>query len=262
LFRFGETDLRAVTVDIKVVDESIHHTLKASVPGLVAVQPGELASSLDEGLTSGKHRNLIPANAFNVTILFQPTVAFIERASSIAPSGFEEEPKAFGLVLEDFVQRVFLPQLDERVTTSFQTAISGYDAYQVDRRPTLQSDKPPLKSSVRVMALIHSLCFMLQTTPFHRENYSRLIVGVIVQYYQQCSARFRGGRYTMNEANLVELVCQSALAVNAVDPALALPATWAQREDVISSLTDVRAVTARCSPSILVASLTIVRGFS
>lgn len=42
------------------------------------------------------------------------------------------------------------------------------------------------------MALIHSLCIMLQTTPFHRENYSRLIVGVIVQYYQQCSARFKG----------------------------------------------------------------------
>ena len=42
------------------------------------------------------------------------------------------------------------------------------------------------------MKLIYSLCVMLQTTPFHRENYSRLIVGVIVQYYQQCSARFKG----------------------------------------------------------------------
>ncbi len=42
------------------------------------------------------------------------------------------------------------------------------------------------------MALIHSLCVMLRTTPFHRENYSRLIVGVIVQYYQQCSSRFKG----------------------------------------------------------------------
>jgi SPX domain protein involved in polyphosphate accumulation len=42
------------------------------------------------------------------------------------------------------------------------------------------------------MTLIHSLCVMLQTTPFHKENYSRLIIGVIVQYYQQCSARFKG----------------------------------------------------------------------
>jgi hypothetical protein len=70
------------------------------------------------------------------------------------------------------------------------------------------TEKPPLKvsnfrlfvadwqSSVRVMTLIHSLCVMLQTTPFHRENYSRLIIGVIVQYYQQCSARFRGKFWT------------------------------------------------------------------
>lgn len=67
----------------------------------------------------------------------------------------------------------------------------GYDAFQVDRTMAF-TDKPPLKSSVRVMTLIHSLCVMLQTTPFHKENYSRLIIGVIVQYYQQCSDRFKG----------------------------------------------------------------------
>ena len=44
-----------------------------------------------------------------------------------------------------------------------------------------------------MLDLIHSLCAMLETTPFHRENYSRLIVGVIVQFYQQCSTQFKGG---------------------------------------------------------------------
>ena len=88
------------------------------------------------------------------------------------------------------------------------TVFAGYDAYQVDRKQAGEVEKPPVKvvffnktmsiaddtlqSSVRVMTLIHSLCVMLRTTPFHRENYSRLIVGVIVQYYQQCSARFKG----------------------------------------------------------------------
>ena len=41
------------------------------------------------------------------------------------------------------------------------------------------------------MALINSLCAMLRTTPFHREKYSRLIVGVIIQFYQRCSHRFQ-----------------------------------------------------------------------
>lgn len=126
MFRFADTDLRVISPDIKPVDESIHKSLKASVPGLIGTQQGDLSNSLDDNLASnGKHRNLIPANPFNVTTLFQPTVAFINKASSIAPSGFEEEPKAFGAVLEDFVVRVFLPQLDERVTASFQQAVSG-----------------------------------------------------------------------------------------------------------------------------------------
>lgn len=139
-----------------------------------------------------KHRNLIPPNAFNVSTLFQPTLAFIERAERIIPPGFQDEIGSFSTVLEDFVVKVFLPQLDERVTASFQQAVSGYDAFQIDRRLASEIVKPPLKSSSRVMSLIHHLCVMLQTTPFHRENYSRLIVGVIVQYYQQCSARFKG----------------------------------------------------------------------
>lgn len=151
MFRFADTDMRNLLADIKPIDESIHKTLRASVPGLIT---GEVSNPLDESLAaSGRHRNLIPSHAFNVTTLFQPTVAFIERAASVAPSGFEEEPKAFGAVLEDFVVRVFLPQLDERVNRSFQSAVSGYDAYQLDRSVT-DTDKPPLKvSPIRVAPL-------------------------------------------------------------------------------------------------------------
>ena len=226
--------------EYKSTDEAIHSTLKSTLPGLTSGQ-----DSTDDGAANGRHRTLIPVNSFNVTTLFEPTVNFINRAAAIAPPGFETEPRAFGAVLEDFVVQVFLPQLDERVTASFQNAVSGmisakvklklgYDAYQLETRVNL-ADRPPLRSSVRVMDLIHSLCFMLQAAPFHRENYSRLIVGVIVQYYQQCSARFKGkqriGRLALN----VELV-------NSSQAETVLPAQLAQREDLIACLTDVRAV--------------------
>lgn len=42
------------------------------------------------------------------------------------------------------------------------------------------------------MAIINSLCGMLATTPFNKEDYSRLIIGVIVRYYQRCSSYYRG----------------------------------------------------------------------
>ncbi|BEI80172.1 hypothetical protein CcaverHIS002_0107010 [Cutaneotrichosporon cavernicola] len=240
LFKFGDSDQRAVNNEIKDVDDGLKQTLRASVPGLINLQAGDNVAVLngthvnpdDRYSVSGKHRTLIPANPFNVTILFQPTLALIDRATAIVPHGFEEEMTQFGTVLEEFVNDVFLPQLDEKVNASFQHAVSGHDAFQLDRRPSLRSSadvKPPLKSTVRVMALIQALCAMLQETPFHRERYSRLIVGVVAQYYQQCSARFK---------DLVAL----PPSVQAAPGALALPATWSQREDMSTALQHVRTV--------------------
>lgn len=114
-------------------------SLKASVPGLVHMQTadsgtggqqsvllhGSMAGSDDRYSSSARHRTLIPPNAFNVSTLFQPTLSFIERASAIVPPGFEDETSGFGSVLEDFVVKVFLPQLDEKVTSSFQQAVQG-----------------------------------------------------------------------------------------------------------------------------------------
>lgn len=233
LFKFRDSDTRKVNNEIKQVDEGLKQTLRASVPGLINLQQGENvlsnSSHSDERFsTSGRHRTLIPSNPFNVTVLFQPTLSLIERTTAIVPQGFEDEMSQFGSVLDDFVRDVFLPQLDEKVTASFQHAVSGYDAFQLDRRPALGNDKPPLKSSVRVMALIQGLCAMLQETPFNRENYSRLIVGVVAQYYQQCSTRFK------------DLVTLSKQADGA--QIFALPAAWSQREDVIQTLLQVRTV--------------------
>jgi len=138
MFRFTDTDTRQLASEIKPVDEALQKSLKSSVPGLVHLQsadtgansqqsilPGYTSGSDDRFSSTTKHRTLIPPNAFNVSTLFQPTLAFIERATSIVPPGFEEETGTFSSVLEDFVVKVFLPQLDEKVTASFQQAVSG-----------------------------------------------------------------------------------------------------------------------------------------
>jgi exocyst complex component 4 len=81
------------------------------------------------------------------------------------------------------------------------------------------SEQPLAKASTQLMALINSLCAMLGTSPFHRENYSRLILGVIIQFYQRCSDRY-----------------QSLISTPAVtpeqEPQLALGAQWAHRYEL------------------------------
>lgn len=70
------------------------------------------------------------------------------------------------------------------------------------------------------MALINSLCAMLRTTPFHRENYSRLILTVIGKFYQRCSDRF------------YDLVTVKSDGSPEDDSHVALAAEWAQKPEL------------------------------
>lgn len=77
------------------------------------------------------------------------------------------------------------------------------------------------------MALINSLCAMLRTTPFHRENYSRLIVGVIIQFYQRCSDKFQD--LVSSTRNIISDSSSSPLV---------LAAQWAQKSELSPCLTE------------------------
>ena len=77
------------------------------------------------------------------------------------------------------------------------------------------------------MALINSLCAMLRTSPFHKDNYSRLILTVVVEFYQRCSTRFQ------------ELILTGEQKTADADPKIALAADWAQRPDLHPCLSEI-----------------------
>lgn len=80
------------------------------------------------------------------------------------------------------------------------------------------------QASTTIMALINSLCAMLRTTPFHRENYARLVLTVIIQFYQRCSDHFQ------------TLITSQASSDR--DPRVALGAQWAQIPEIAACLSD------------------------
>ena len=77
------------------------------------------------------------------------------------------------------------------------------------------------------MALINSLCAMVRTSPFHKDNYSRLILTVVVEFYQRCSSRFQ------------ELILTGEQKAADTDPKIALAADWAQRPDLHPCLSEI-----------------------
>jgi exocyst complex component 4 len=72
---------------------------------------------------------------------------------------------------------------------------------------------------------------MLRTTPFHRENYARLILTVIIQFYQRCSDRFQA-------------LIASHPSVDD-DTGIAIAAQWAQNPEVIACLSDLHHASVR-----------------
>ena len=77
-----------------------------------------------------------------------------------------------------------------------------------------------MQASTQLMALINSLCAMLQSTPFHRESHTRLILSVIIQFYQRCSDRFQ------------DLVTLKVSQDPGSAPQISLAAQWAQRSEL------------------------------
>ncbi|PIL31730.1 hypothetical protein GSI_06434 [Ganoderma sinense ZZ0214-1] len=202
IFRFADTDAKITAKTLRQHEDELTRVLKGTVPGLVqgsenAVQATLAAVGTDDRLMgSGQHhRLLVHPNAFHVSVLFQPTLAFLDRISDILPSGLEIA-RASSAVLDEFVLRVYLPQLED-------------------------------KASVQLMALINSLCVMLRTTPFHREDYSRLILTVIGKFYQRCSDRF---------SSLVAIKGDACSSED--DGRIALAAQWAQKPELSPCLTE------------------------
>jgi len=78
---------------------------------------------------------------------------------------------------------------------------------------------------------------MLRTSPFHQENYARLILGVIIQFYQRCSDRFQDlvSNHDTTNANL--------------GPTLCLAAQWSQRSELNTCISEL--LVALVSPLIL-----------
>ncbi|KAG6885406.1 hypothetical protein C0993_002139 [Termitomyces sp. T159_Od127] len=230
VFRFADTNTRITAKALKPHEDELTRVLNDTMPGLVAGSGDTVQTTLTSVGTDDRmlgadqhHRLIIRPDVFHVSVLFQPTLAFLTRLSTVLPFGAESE-RASSAVLDEFVLKVYLPQLEEKVSELFHQAVTGTSFSSRLRaflfsstKVQMHSNLTPRRASTELMALINSLCYMLATSPFHRENYSRLILGVIIQFYQRCSDRFQ------------DLVTFKDVPEPKLEPKLALAAQWAQQ---------------------------------
>lgn len=208
---------------------ALNGILAASLPGL-AIAPeasgqsnGAISAGVDRLQDGLPHTLLVTPNPFNVVTVFQPCLAFIRRVRMLAPNLVEVEGANFGTYMDEFVVKVYLPQLEDKVISLYQQAVGGSQAFIQDPFWRECSQLPIVKSATDVMALVLTLCKMMASAPFRKDDYSRLVINLIVRYYQRCSSRYR------------DIVARS---IDNSD--LPLSATWAQREDVLEHVRAIR----------------------
>lgn len=131
MFRFADSDFKSMTKAIRMQEEDLLSALRNSVPGLVGstsettVQNALSAVGTDDRVsTTGSHRVLIKPDAFHVSLLFQPSLAFLDRVVEVLPNGLEPA-RASSQFLDEFVLSVYIPHLDDKVSNLFHMAVSG-----------------------------------------------------------------------------------------------------------------------------------------
>ncbi|KAG8978596.1 hypothetical protein FRC05_009868 [Tulasnella sp. 425] len=251
IFRAGKTDAKTSAKTLRRHEDELTRVLKDSVPGLVGgAADATMQTSQSTGTGSddrytgaGAHFKIVKADAFHVTVLFQPTLSFLQRVEQVLPPGMGDVARASTAFLDEFVVKVYLPQLEDKVATLFHQAAVGADAFQEDPLSMRLSSKPLIKASTQLVSLINSLCAMHRSTPFHTENYSRLILDIIIRFYQRCYDRF------------VDLVTVSSKSSEGAEANLAMSARWGQKPEVTACLSGLFG----CKPSNVVSMKRLCR---
>ena len=214
-------DSRRDSTDVKHAEDTVTSALRTFVPGLVGADSGAadrvslapLAPADDK--SPGGHRLLVRPLVFTVSMLFEPTFAFVQRVSHVLPRD-AGAPHGFGAFLDEFVHDVFLPVLEHRVHDLVTRGIGAPDAFTADPSTRPQVPRPLARSAASMVALVDTLFAMLASAPFHRESYARLVVLTLVEYYRLCNERFK--------------------ALVATDDGYLVASLWAQRPGLASAL--------------------------
>lgn len=162
--------------------QTLRTTLNQTVPGLVSnaytkseeqklspFAPTDLASS---------HTLLVTPNVFNIRVMLDPTVMFLQKAKAIFPQ-LDKDNKETDAFLEEFLVNAFLPQLEDTLSLSFHRAMSNPDALLVDLQWNRVSKKPVLKAASSFIGLVRKTCRLLNTGYLYREKYANLIITTV-----------------------------------------------------------------------------------
>ena len=183
LFKFSGVDFQT-NEEFQSQYQTLQNTLDESVPGLASAAyedsqaPQKMTPFAPTNLSSS-HQLLTSPNVLNIRVLLDPTLTFVQKAKAVFPyheKGTEKETDRF---LEDFLINVFLPQLEDSLSRSFNNIMMKSDAFDLDSQWNQLSKRPIYNAASSFIELVNKTCRLLNTGYLYREKYAFLIISAI-----------------------------------------------------------------------------------
>ena len=185
LFKLSDTDNESH--ELATEREDLEFIFKASVPGLVwsNVQTTKQVRDTVTDVSATGHKLLVEPTVFNVGVLLQPSLEFLNRLKDVVPPGSGVIPSTLTSFLDDFLVNVFYPQLDETLLDLCTRSFTEIDAFQVDPHWQIHAQRPIFKGTIRFYQLVEAFCKLLDTLP-HDQTFSQLLITQMRMYYDRC----------------------------------------------------------------------------
>ncbi|KAJ9088766.1 exocyst subunit [Entomophthora muscae] len=152
----------------------------------IAVDKYSLSSNL-----STEHRLLTSPDIYNIAVLFPHTVLFLDKVQSLLQDK-ESSSAGTSAFLQDFFSSTFLPQMELKAQQHLKLATTGSHAFQTSTKHKSSHGRPLLNCVGELISLVGNLCSTLQSLPFQREEYIRIIESVLEVFLEKCEACFKG----------------------------------------------------------------------
>lgn len=196
LFKFSNLDTDQD--DIKQEYKQLQTAFEKTVPGLVAssretTHDDKFDPYLPVDLKVA-HQLLVSPNVFNIRVMLEPVVQFIQKASVIFPANVPKPQVSF---VENFMVNTFVPQLENTLVEVYITTLATGGVSRVSSILTETSinwakvsKMPVLDDIVSFYDYLRRTCYLLNTSAIYREHYVNLVIRVIERFGRSCATSF------------------------------------------------------------------------
>lgn len=185
IFKFSNVDISQE--DLKEQHEILKQAFEKSVPGLVSSAGNDdYQDSFDPYLpleSTSTHQILVPPNFFNIRVMLEPTVQFLQKATTIFPA---KVPKPNDDLIETFLVTVCAPQLELALNGVYEAIMNGSsrgaDIFEYSTRWNKVSKLPILQAMIAFTEMITRTCSLLGTSNLYRQHYVTIILNLIRKF--------------------------------------------------------------------------------